>query len=323
MAVQDIFAPQSIEGPAETAQYMAQIEDYARSCEIRPWHGHPFIYSVALRQAMEATLTGARGVGCVITKIDGLGTGHDFIAKGQNRLADEDFEYRHVAHAEVLAIAEMNRKNLEKKQAGRMPDKPADVTLWSTLGPCPMCMIASVNQRIGNVVTIAPDWTGGVTMDYLSQTFPGFEKPIKKHGLKSFDAPIDLVQRPDVAQNLRRLCWAVSRIKNFAFNADEFYKNQDLLIHDALDSDSVTIDDLMKRLISAQRKHGIPDSDHRVASIKMLALNAFGSLTGTTPILAPLLEEEDAGKFEQRILAEFKALMILNLINQLEGEEKR
>ncbi len=317
MPVSNIFAPECIEGETDTQKYIEQVTEYLDGCKLGPSDAHPYIYSLALRQACAAVLSGSRGVGCIITHQRSLMMGTTIVATGRNDLSNADSDLAHVAHAEVLAIQSMRRQNIEirKCQQGREYD-PLESTLWSTLGPCPMCMIACINQRIGNVVTIAPDWTGGVTMDQIA-AFPGFRKDIDTFQLRSFDAPVDLVNHPKVAQAIRQLCWVVSRIKHHRFNADEFHHNQDLLKHDALSEEQISINDLTRRLEEARMKHQLPADHHSVLEIARLIDNAFGSLQGSDPLLTPIEQGMEDSDFSNRIRVEIKVLLILNVIKQL------
>ncbi|PIQ76298.1 hypothetical protein COU78_02135 [Candidatus Peregrinibacteria bacterium CG10_big_fil_rev_8_21_14_0_10_49_24] len=318
MSVENIFAPEQIQGERETEEYIGQVLGWLNGQGLRQQHAHTFIYSKALRQACAATLEGARGVGSVATCLNEDMTGHNFVAEGKNRLNDDEFDWSHVAHAEVLTIAQMNRKNKRRRKNEEAPIDPHEVTIWSTLGPCPMCMIACINRRVGNVVTIAPDWTGGVTMDHIADTYPGFAKHIREHKLQSFDAPVDLVPRPETAQKIRTLCWAVSRISMHRFSADEFYKNQDLLTHDALSEEKVSINDLTARLKAAVDRNGLDGNNFFVRHILDLIEGYFGSLRGSKPILHPFSISMTPEELTERIALEGQVLIILNLIKQIE-----
>ena len=318
MAVANIFSPECIEGQEETQEYISQVLEYLDTAGLQPKDCHAFIYSLALRQACEATLTGSRGVGCVITCPKKDVGGHEIVAEGQNRLADEDNDFEHVAHAEVLTIANMRKRNREARQSGKGEQfSSADVTLWSTLGPCAMCMLASINQRIRNVVTLAPDWTGGVTMDHIAQTYPGYAKYIKEYDLRSFDAPVDLISRADVAQNIRVLCWAVSRIKQFRFDREEFQMNEDLRLHDALHEEKVSVADLEKRLEIAMQRGGLVRDYPFVRSILHLMDQVRRNEDKNVPILMPWQPNMTTSEIDARMTLEWKVLMIINLIKQI------
>ena len=285
MAVQNIFAPESIEGSTETAKYVEQIHQYLDSLQLSPIEFHPYIYSRALRQSCKAVLTGARGVGCVITNQHNMDP-QKFVAEGCNDLANDNSDWAHVAHAEVLTIQKMRKRNRLRKERGKKPFDPLESTLWSTLGPCPMCMISAINQRIRHVVTIAPDWTGGVTMEQLAKTYAGFGKYVNQFDLQSFDAPVDLVSQASEAQRMRQLCWAISRIKNYHFDVDEFSKNQDLLTHDALSDHELTRDSLLRRLESTRVKIGMSPNHSDVRYVLQLIEDTFGNLESSEPIFS-------------------------------------
>ena len=125
--------------------------------------------SAALDEARSAALEGEIPVGAVIVK-DG-----EIIARAHNnREATGDA----TGHAELLAIRRacevMGGWHLEK------------CTLYVTLEPCPMCMGAIVNSRLGKVVFGAKDAKAGACGSVIDlRNYPLNHKPIVEKGFMS------------------------------------------------------------------------------------------------------------------------------------------
>ena len=121
---------------------------------------------MALAEAREAAREGEIPVGAVIVK-DGA-----VIAKAyNNREATGDA----TGHAELLAIRRacevLGGWHLEK------------CTLYVTLEPCPMCMGAIVNSRLGKIVFGAKDAKAGACGSVIDlRSYPLNHKPIVEHG---------------------------------------------------------------------------------------------------------------------------------------------
>ena len=120
-------------------------------------------------EAKRAALIGEVPVGAVIVK-DGK-----VIASAHNlRETTGDA----TAHAEVLAIREAC-----KVLGGWHLDK---CTLYVTLEPCPMCMGAIVNSRIGKVVFGAKDAKAGACGSVIDlRSYPLNHKPLVESGFMS------------------------------------------------------------------------------------------------------------------------------------------
>lgn len=123
----------------------------------------------ALDEAKRAALIGEVPVGAVIVK-DGK-----VIASAHNlRETTGDA----TAHAEVLAI-----RKACKVLGGWHLDK---CTLYVTLEPCPMCMGAIVNSRIGKVVFGAKDAKAGACGSVIDlRSYPLNHKPLVESGFMS------------------------------------------------------------------------------------------------------------------------------------------
>lgn len=124
---------------------------------------------IALDEAKDAADIGEVPVGAVIVK-DG-----EVIASAHNlRETTGDA----TAHAEVLAIREACRA-----LGGWHLDK---CTLYVTLEPCPMCMGAIVNSRIGKVIFGAKDAKAGACGSVIDlRSYPLNHKPQVESGFMS------------------------------------------------------------------------------------------------------------------------------------------
>ena len=125
--------------------------------------------SAALEEARAAALEGEIPVGAVIVK-DG-----EMIARAHN---NRETTGDATGHAELLAIRRacevMGGWHLEK------------CTLYVTLEPCPMCMGAIINSRLGKVVFGAKDAKAGACGSVIDlRNYPLNHKPIVEKGFMS------------------------------------------------------------------------------------------------------------------------------------------
>ena len=98
----------------------------------------------ALRAAEQAGLAGDVPIGAVVVH-----EGEIIATAGNRREQDQD----PTAHAEVLALREAGRK------LGTW--RLNECTLYVTLEPCPMCMGACINARLGRLVFACADPKAG------------------------------------------------------------------------------------------------------------------------------------------------------------------
>lgn len=127
---------------------------------------HGKYMQVALDEARDAAREGEIPVGAVIVK-----DGEIIASAHNNREASGDA----TGHAEVLAIREACKAlggwHLEK------------CTLYVTLEPCPMCMGAIINSRLGRVVFGAKDAKAGACGSVLDlRNYPLNHKPKVESG---------------------------------------------------------------------------------------------------------------------------------------------
>jgi tRNA(adenine34) deaminase len=112
----------------------------------------------AIKLALEAERAGNLPVGSVIV-LDG-----DIVAEGKNAIWDP-----HVSpnrHAEIEALEALS---LDLRTRGR------EMTLYSTLEPCPICLCAILVHRISRVVFGASDEWGGASC-VIGRLPPAFER---------------------------------------------------------------------------------------------------------------------------------------------------
>jgi diaminohydroxyphosphoribosylaminopyrimidine deaminase/5-amino-6-(5-phosphoribosylamino)uracil reductase len=77
------------------------------------------------------------------------------------------------AHAEVNCLRDAAAKGVD----------PAECTLYVTLEPCPMCMGAIINSRLGKVVYGAKDAKAGACGSVIDlRSYPFNHKPLVKSG---------------------------------------------------------------------------------------------------------------------------------------------
>jgi cytosine deaminase len=100
--------------------------------------------------ALQAVGEGNSGIGCVIVDAGGGG-----VAYGHNRVFYPYF--RSDLHGEM--------DTMDTFEDMRLDDAPGDLTLMSSLEPCPMCMVRIVTAGIGTVLYMARDELWGMTED--------------------------------------------------------------------------------------------------------------------------------------------------------------
>ncbi len=127
---------------------------------------HGEFMRIALDEAKMAAREGEIPVGAVIVK-----DGEVIASAHNNREATGDA----TGHAEVLAI----RKACEALGGWHLEK----CTLYVTLEPCPMCMGAIINSRLGKVVFGAKDAKAGACGSVMDmRNYPLNHKPWVEHG---------------------------------------------------------------------------------------------------------------------------------------------
>jgi tRNA(adenine34) deaminase len=126
----------------------------------------------ALAEARLAFDAGEIPVGAVVVR------NGEIVARAHNRC-----EQYHdaTAHAEMLAIREASRK----ASGWRL----SDATLYVTLEPCPMCMGAAINARIGRIVFASKDARAGACGSLLDlSAYPLEVRPACESGVLENEA---------------------------------------------------------------------------------------------------------------------------------------
>ncbi len=127
---------------------------------------HGEFMRIALDEAKMAASEGEIPVGAVIVK-----DGEVIASAHNNREATGDA----TGHAEVLAI----RKACEALGGWHLEK----CTLYVTLEPCPMCMGAIINSRLGKVIFGAKDAKAGACGSVMDmRNYPLNHKPWVEHG---------------------------------------------------------------------------------------------------------------------------------------------
>jgi len=103
---------------------------------------------LACALALQAVSEGNAGIGCVIADAEGAS-----VAYGHNRVFHPRF--RSDLHGE------MDTMNAFEDGGEEIP--PRDLTLYSSLEPCPMCMVRLVTAGMGRVLYMARDEQWGMT----------------------------------------------------------------------------------------------------------------------------------------------------------------
>lgn len=100
--------------------------------------------------ALQAVAEGNAGIGCVLAAADG-----GIVAYGHNRVFYPYF--RSDLHGEMSTMDSFEDMRLEIS--------PGELTLYSSLEPCPMCMVRLVTAGVGRVLYLARDELWGMTED--------------------------------------------------------------------------------------------------------------------------------------------------------------
>ncbi|MDR2725728.1 MAG: nucleoside deaminase [Candidatus Adiutrix sp.] len=132
----------------------------------------------ALREAALAAALGEVPAGAVLADPEGR-----LVGRGRNQvltLADP------TAHAEILAIREAALKAGNYRLTGHL--------LVSTLEPCPMCLMAAIHARVGQIIFGAPEprWGAAGSLVDLTELAGLNHRPLVRGGLKA-EAARDLM----------------------------------------------------------------------------------------------------------------------------------
>lgn len=100
------------------------------------------------RLALEAVEAGSYGVGAVL--LDGKGR---VVVEGHNRVRVAGF--RSDLHAEMVVLNEYEAAGLPRQRA-------RELTMITSLEPCPMCMTRLIVAGVGTVLYVAEDPVGGM-----------------------------------------------------------------------------------------------------------------------------------------------------------------
>lgn len=131
---------------ARVRSWKAMLEGYG----LRDTHrDDPFAF-LTCALALQAVAEGNAGIGCVLVGADGW-----TIVYGHNQVFHPYF--RSDLHGEMATM--------DRFEDMRLDISPGDLTLYSSLEPCPMCMVRLVTAGIGRVLYLARDELWGMTED--------------------------------------------------------------------------------------------------------------------------------------------------------------
>jgi len=109
------------------------------------FHDHLWCMSLALEEAEKAFSLDEVPVGAVV-----VGPFKEVLAKSHNQ---KEQSHNPCVHVEIFALTEAAKKNKNWRLV--------DCSVYVTLSPCPMCLAAMVQARIGNLYFGAYDLKGG------------------------------------------------------------------------------------------------------------------------------------------------------------------
>ncbi len=103
----------------------------------------------AVRQACTAAGKGNYGIGAVLVHENAI------VARGQNRLGEVDDPMHHALHAEMDALRDYHQRVRPQDR------RHADLSMVTTLEPCPMCTCGMFNAGVRKAIAGSADpWTG-------------------------------------------------------------------------------------------------------------------------------------------------------------------
>lgn len=111
-------------------------------------HRHEAFALRVCRLAVDAVRAGSYGVGALLFDSQG-----SVVLEGRNRVYDSGF--RSDLHAEMVVVNEY-------ESVGRSREQARDLTLVTSLEPCPMCMSRLIVAGIGSVLYVSEDPLGGM-----------------------------------------------------------------------------------------------------------------------------------------------------------------
>ncbi|MCP4395912.1 MAG: nucleoside deaminase [bacterium] len=111
------------------------------------------IWAECLRLCLESLKAGSLAIAAVITDTDGT-----IVSRGRNQLFDDEASCNTlrntlVSHAEINALANLPNEYRNAK----------DLSLFTTVEPCPMCMGALAMSHIRNISVASKDRYAGAT----------------------------------------------------------------------------------------------------------------------------------------------------------------
>lgn len=138
--------------------------------ELGELNGEAGFVREAVRQACKAALEGNYGIGAVVV--------HEakIVARGQNRLGEEDNPMHHVLHAEMDALRDYHEKT---RPADRLH---SELCVYTTLEPCSMCTCGMLNTGVRKAVAGSADPWAGQLISHPEAMPPLWRELLKQSG---------------------------------------------------------------------------------------------------------------------------------------------
>ena len=124
------------------------------------WASIEPVWQAAIAEAWAAYAAGTHAIGAVVTAPDGT-----IVARGRNRVRDVGAPAGQI-HGTRLAHAEVNALLMLPRDAD-----PADLTIWTTLEPCPLCVGAIAVAKVPRVHVAARDPLAGSSELVIANRF--------------------------------------------------------------------------------------------------------------------------------------------------------
>jgi tRNA(adenine34) deaminase len=150
--------PNGIGGTEDWRRY---LDDFVPSKS----HRHESYAIRACRLAVDAVECGSYGVGAILLDAEGR-----VVVEGHNRVRAERF--RSDLHAEMVVLNAYEALELPRERA-------RDLTLVTSLEPCPMCVTRLIVAGVGTVLHISEDPAGGMVR--TRRNLPPIFRTITEH----------------------------------------------------------------------------------------------------------------------------------------------
>ena len=125
---------------------VADLKAYLMTYQPDPKHTDDAYAWLTCARALQGVATGNFGVGAILVD-DG---GNQILAQGHNEIFNPRF--RSDRHAEMVVMDRWENSDSE----------PVGGTLYTSVEPCPMCLVRLSSSAVRRVLYVAPDLSGGM-----------------------------------------------------------------------------------------------------------------------------------------------------------------